>query len=115
MLAEAKRHSRFKRGLIAVNILLAGSFFCLLIYWFNDFRPKQLEKAKEIELRINAYRKKLRKGHFKSVEQGEYNFKSATVYSNLFNSLEKIGDYIINVSEGLVNDFDDFDEENEND
>ncbi len=81
----------------------------------KDYNQVSLADAKEIELRINAFRKKLRKGHFKSVEQGEYNFKSATVYSNLFNSLEKVGDHIINVSEGLASDFDDFDEENEND
>jgi phosphate:Na+ symporter len=47
-------------------------------------------------------RKQIRKEHFKSVEKGDYNFKSATVYSDLFNSLEKIGDHSINVTEGII-------------
>ena len=61
-----------------------------------------IEKALEHERTINNYRKSIRKEHFKSVEKGEYNFKSATVYSNLFNSLEKIGDHTINVTEGII-------------
>ena len=40
--------------------------------------------------------------HFKDIEKGSYSIKSAGVYSNLFHSLEKIGDHIINVTEGSV-------------
>lgn len=61
-----------------------------------------LTKAIELEDSINSYRKILRKDHFESVEKGEYNFASATIYSDLFNSLEKIGDHVINVSEGVT-------------
>lgn len=61
-----------------------------------------IEKALEHERAINHYRKSIRKEHFKSVEKGDYNFKSATVYSDLFNSLEKIGDHTINVTEGII-------------
>ncbi|PJA08552.1 MAG: Na/Pi cotransporter [Flavobacteriales bacterium CG_4_10_14_0_2_um_filter_32_8] len=61
-----------------------------------------LDKARELENNINQYRKILRKEHFESVEKGEYNFASATIYSDLFNSLEKVGDHIINVSEGVT-------------
>lgn len=61
-----------------------------------------IEKALEHERIINKFRKSIRKEHFKSVEKGEYNFKSATVYSDLFNSLEKIGDHSINVTEGII-------------
>lgn len=61
-----------------------------------------IEKALEKERSINNYRKIIRKEHFKSVEKGDYNFKSATIYSELFNSLEKIGDHAINVTEGIT-------------
>ena len=61
-----------------------------------------IEKALENERTINKMRKQIRKEHFKSVEKGDYNFKSATVYSDLFNSLEKIGDHSINVTEGII-------------
>lgn len=59
-------------------------------------------KAIECENAINKYRKIIRKEHFESVEKGEYNFKSATIYSEIFNSLEKIGDHAINVTEGVT-------------
>ena len=61
-----------------------------------------LEKANEHENAINIYRKKIRKEHLVSVEKGDYNFASATVYSDLFNSIEKVGDHVINVTEGIV-------------
>lgn len=61
-----------------------------------------LAKAIELEENINEYRKTLRKEHFENVEKAEYNFASATIYSDLFNSLEKIGDHTINVTEGIT-------------
>ena len=68
----------------------------------GDYENVSVEKAIELENVINKYRKTLRKEHFESVEKGEYNFKSATIFSDLFNSLEKIGDHAINVTEGVT-------------
>jgi len=61
-----------------------------------------LTKAKEQEVALNKFRKSIRKEHFESVEKGEYNFASATIYSDLFNSLEKVRDHTINVTEGIT-------------
>jgi phosphate:Na+ symporter len=61
-----------------------------------------LDKAKEKETALNKFRKTIRKEHFVSVEKGDYNFASATIYADLFNSLEKVGDHTINVSEGIT-------------
>ncbi|OFY93656.1 MAG: hypothetical protein A3K10_12615 [Bacteroidetes bacterium RIFCSPLOWO2_12_FULL_31_6] len=61
-----------------------------------------IEKAKELEEAINNHRTMLRKEHFINVEKGEYGFKSATAYSELYSALEKIGDHIINVTEGIT-------------
>ncbi|TXB64748.1 Na/Pi cotransporter family protein [Vicingus serpentipes] len=68
----------------------------------GHYEDISLTKATELENSINAYRKTIRKEHFESVERGDYNFQSATVYSELFNSLEKIGDHTINVTEGVT-------------
>jgi phosphate:Na+ symporter len=68
----------------------------------GDYDSVSLAKANELENRINEYRTMLRKKHFESVEKGEYNFQSATAYSELFNGLEKVGDHIVNVSEGVL-------------
>ena len=68
----------------------------------SHYEDITLVEAEELEDKINKYRKIIRKEHFESVEKGEYNFQSATVYSELFNSLEKIGDHTINVTEGIT-------------
>lgn len=68
----------------------------------SNYSDVTLLKAIELEDAINKYRKTIRKEHFVSVEKGEYNFKSAAIYADLFNSLEKIGDHAINVSEGIT-------------
>ena len=61
-----------------------------------------MDKARELEMALNKYRKALRTEHYVSVEKGDYSFQSAAVYSDLFNSLEKVGDHVINVSEGIT-------------
>ena len=68
----------------------------------SNYDDVNIEKAKELETAVNNLRTILRKEHFKNVEKGEYDFKSATAYSELFNALEKVGDHIINVSEGVT-------------
>jgi phosphate:Na+ symporter len=68
----------------------------------SSYEEVSIAKANELESQINDYRTVLRKKHFESVEKGEYNFQSATAYSELFNGLEKVGDHIINVSEGVL-------------
>jgi phosphate:Na+ symporter len=59
-------------------------------------------KAELKESEINQLRNKLRKSHLKSIETKEYNIMAGMVYSNLFASLERVGDHVINVTEALV-------------
>ena len=61
-----------------------------------------LEYAKNLERKLNKMRNNLKHEYIRSVESGSYNMRSGTVYSDLFSSLEKAGDYIINVTEALV-------------
>ncbi len=67
-----------------------------------NYDDVNINKAKELENAINNFRTILRKEHFINVEKSEYNFKSATAYSELYSALEKIGDHIINVTEGIT-------------
>ncbi len=69
----------------------------------SEFGQISMEKAKDIEYMINAKRDELRKEHLKNLEKGEFqsSMQSGLVYSDLFASLEKIGDHIINVSEAV--------------
>ena len=61
-----------------------------------------LERAKSLEKEINQLRNKLRREYISRIESGNYNLRSGTIYSDLFSSLEKVGDHIENVSEALT-------------
>jgi phosphate:Na+ symporter len=61
-----------------------------------------ISKANDIETDINRFRDKLRKENLNHLGKKDYNINSAMVYNNIFSSLEKIGDHIINVSESIV-------------
>ncbi|MBL4592476.1 MAG: Na/Pi cotransporter family protein [Flavobacteriales bacterium] len=68
----------------------------------SDYGTIKMLKAKELETALNVFRKSIRREHFLSVEKGDYDFKNATIYADLFNSLEKVGDHTINVTEGIT-------------
>lgn len=62
-----------------------------------------LKQAKEIETRINAKRDEIRQEYFTIMSQsGAQNIESGLLYGNIFGGLERIGDHIINVSEGVL-------------
>jgi phosphate:Na+ symporter len=61
-----------------------------------------IERAKKLEKEINDLRNRMRREYISRIESGNYNLRSGTVYSDLFSSLEKVGDHIENVSEALV-------------
>lgn len=61
------------------------------------------ERAMELEDKINALRNLMRTENTEHMKTREdYNIGSAMVYNNLFSSLEKVGDHIINVTESIV-------------
>jgi len=60
------------------------------------------EAAMDVERDINKLRNKLRKGNLTNLGSDGYDVQSAMVYNNIFSSLEKVGDHIINVTEAVV-------------
>ncbi len=60
------------------------------------------EAAIKAEVDINALRDKLRKENLSKLGNKDYNVRSAMIYNNIFSSLERIGDHIINVTESVV-------------
>ncbi len=58
-----------------------------------------LAKAVEAEREINSFRNQLKKQHLESIGKEGFNPESGMIYNNLYSSLERIGDHIINVSE----------------
>jgi len=70
----------------------------------SDYSRVTIREALEKEREINARRNELRRTHLSKIEQGEYNLKSGLIYSDIFNLLERVGDHLINVTEGIVGD-----------
>lgn len=61
-----------------------------------------MQSAIDIERKINKCRDELRKSHIQNIGQEDYNLDSGMYFVDLFASLEKIGDHVINVSEGVT-------------
>ncbi len=60
------------------------------------------DAALAAEKEIDLFRNELRKQHLTGIGDPGYKVRSAMIYSNVFQSLEKVGDHIINVSESVV-------------
>lgn len=61
-----------------------------------------MAEAMEKERKINKMRNKFRTRHLATIEDDDYNIKSAAIYTDLVYSCERVGDHIINVTEALI-------------
>ncbi len=60
------------------------------------------EEAAAAEKEINAMRNKLREHNNGRIGNEDYNSKTAMIYNNVFSSMERAGDHIINVTESIT-------------
>jgi phosphate:Na+ symporter len=67
----------------------------------SEYGAITMDKAVAKEREINQLRDALREEHLSKIGSGE-NMDNAMMFSNIFSSLEKIGDHIINVSEHVA-------------
>ena len=63
-----------------------------------------ISNASEAERRINEYRNTLREEHSANLEKSKYNYPAGVFYMDIISELERIGDFIINISQALVKD-----------
>ena len=68
----------------------------------KDFKTVDFVEAMKFEQDINEFRDKLRKDYVKQMEHKGFDFKSGTLYKDIFQSLEKIGDHVMNVAESMT-------------
>jgi len=68
----------------------------------EEYAKINLDEAYSRENDINKKRDQIRTDHFQRIEKGEYNYQSGMIYNDLFSSLEKIGDHVINVNEAIA-------------
>jgi len=68
----------------------------------HDYDHADLDAAYAVEKAINLYRDELRAKHLDALKQGTYDYSIGNAYSGLYALYEKLGDYVINVSEAIV-------------
>ena len=65
-------------------------------------RLTDIVNAQTAEGEINAYRNSLREEHIANLEKSRYNYQAGVFYMDIISELERMGDFIINVSEALL-------------
>ena len=63
---------------------------------------KDISNAQNAEYRINDCRNNLREEHISNLENSEYNYQTGVYYIDIVAELEKMGDFIINISEAII-------------
>ncbi|MBP5536098.1 MAG: Na/Pi cotransporter family protein [Bacteroidales bacterium] len=67
----------------------------------GDYSKVDLAAAYAAEDQINQYRDKLRARHLEDLRLGVYDYAIGSTYSGIYALYEKLGDYVINVSEAI--------------
>ena len=62
----------------------------------------EIANAEEAETAINEYRDRLRDEHLSNIEKSTYPYETGSFYMDLVNCLEKMGDFIINISQSVI-------------
>lgn len=65
-------------------------------------RIVDIKNAQDAEYYINDYRNSLREEHIVNIEKDAYQYTTGVFYMDIVSELERIGDFIINVSEALL-------------
>ena len=63
---------------------------------------RDISNADAAERAINLCRDELRERHITNLENAEYNYQTGVYYIDIVYELEKMGDYLINVSQAIV-------------
>ena len=91
-----------KSDINAMFVLIDEAFAIMDRNLNADYAKVNIEEALTKEREINAKRNELRRNHMKNVAAGEYDILSGMAYIDLISLLERVGDHIINVTEGVV-------------
>ncbi len=60
-----------------------------------------ISNAEQAEENINSYRDILREEHLSNIEKSNYPYETGAFYMDLVNSFEKMGDFLINISQSV--------------
>ena len=60
-----------------------------------------IHNAEEAETAINSYRDTLRNEHLTNIEKSSYPYETGSFYMDVVNCIEKMGDFLINISQSV--------------
>ena len=63
---------------------------------------KEISNAQNAEYNINECRNHLREEHIVNIENNSYNYLTGVYYMDVLSELEKVGDFMINISQAVV-------------
>ena len=63
---------------------------------------RDISNAENCEYNINECRNHLREEHIVNIESNSYNYLTGVYFMDVLSELEKIGDFLINVSQAVV-------------
>lgn len=90
-----------KNALNEMFELLKKAFKVMNLNLDKEYDQVKIDNAYAIETMINEKRNQLRQQHVEDLKEKKYKHKTGTFYSDMFSIDERIGDYIINVSEAI--------------
>lgn len=93
-----------QRNNISKMFELVDEAFKIMIENLNaEYDEVDLAKASQAEKHINQKRDELRKDYIESItSKSEGNLRGGMIYNDMFESIEKVGDHIINVTDAIT-------------
>ena len=64
----------------------------------KNYSQIDIEQATDLEEKINEMRNTLRKQNLEAIHEGKYDFSTANYYKGIYDRIERIGDYVYDVS-----------------
>lgn len=71
----------------------------------SSYDETTIGKARAVEDQINATIRKMREQNLKDLENRTYDIRSGIIYRDIFNSLETVGDYLLEISENITGEY----------
>jgi phosphate:Na+ symporter len=82
-----------------------ASFDAMIQNLGEHYSDVNITEARTKENEIDRLLKQMNKEHLKSIDGKEYDVKIGIVFRDILFGCEKVGDHIINVTEGVIGDF----------
>lgn len=108
ILKRAQAHNRkFDKDMIErLNLMMNKDNDAYLTMKENLSFPyhqlKDISNAKKTETKTNLFRDQFHDEHINNIESPNYNYQTGAYYMDIVAELEHMGDYIVNVSEAII-------------